>query len=117
MRTLLSLFAFLFTVSGVIAAPRDKPPNFDIQRNCSSEASDSGGEQTKARCLQAEDNAKKQLEQRWSTLKPSELTRQCLQESSIGGDQSYVELMICLDMSNAWPSDQTTVGQDPSKGR
>jgi len=112
MRTLLLLFAFPFTVPGVVAAPQGKPPTYHIQRNCNSEASDTGDfRRSKAECVQAEDAAKRQLDQRWSTLKPSDATRQCLEESSIGGDQSYAELLTCLEMSDALPRDQTTVGR------
>src|SRR6185437_16968150 len=118
MRTLLLLFAFLFTVPGVVASPARPPPTYDIQRNCNSEASDTGDfQRSKAECVQAEDAAKKQLDQRWSTLRPSDATRQYLEESSIGGDQSYTELLTCLEMSDALPHDQTMVGQDPLKGR
>jgi hypothetical protein len=112
MRTLLLLFAFLFTVPGVVAAPQGTPTTYDIQRNCNSEASDTGDfQRSKAECVQAEDAAKKQLDQRWSTLRPSDATRQYLEESSIGGDQSYTELLTCLEMSDALPHDQTTVGR------
>jgi hypothetical protein len=116
MRTSLLLLAFLLTVPGAMAAQQGKPPNFDIQRNCREEAADTGNiAQTKDECVRAEGLAKNQLEQRWSTLKPSEETRQCLEESSIGGDQSYVELQTCLDMSNAWPGNQSVIGQGVPK--
>lgn len=118
MRTLFLLLAFLSTVPGAIAAPQGKPPSYDIQRNCNSEASDTGDfQRSMAECVRAEDSAKKQLDQRWSTLKPSDATRQCFEESSIGGDQSYAELLTCLEMSDVLPRDQTMVGQDPLKGR
>jgi hypothetical protein len=43
-----------------------------------------------------EAEAKKQLEQEWSKL-GSDRKRECVEESAIGGDQSYVEHITCLD--------------------
>jgi hypothetical protein len=118
MRALLLFVALCSTASALYAAPRrqlGQLPSFDIQRNCSNEASDSGNyEQTKAECVRDENDAKKQLDQRWSKLAASKAKSQCLEESRIGGDQSYTELLTCLKMSSDWTDDQTTVGQAPS---
>jgi len=115
MRTIFLFLALCLTVSAAIAAPRHHLPNYDIQRNCSREASDSGNVQvTKAECVRDETDAKKQLDQQWSKLAASKAKSQCLLESGIGGDQSYLELLTCLKMSSVWTAgDQTTVGQAP----
>ena len=66
-------------------------------------------------CVRDEGEAKEQLEQEWSKLE-SNLKRECVEESTIGGDQSYVELITCLDMSSQWNGDQA-VGQAPSNAQ
>lgn len=78
----------------------DQVPTFDINRNCRAEAADAATsfQQEEADCVRDEANAKKQLGQEWSKLGPNK--RDCIVESSIGGDQSYVELLTCLEMSS-----------------
>ena len=65
--------------------------------------------------MRDEAEAKKQLEQEWSKL-GSDRKRECVEESAIGGDQSYVEFITCLDMSSQWNGDQA-VGQAPSNAQ
>jgi hypothetical protein len=116
MRTVFFLLVFLFTVPEVLAESAERVPTFDIDRNCSSEASEGANvQQTKASCQRDEADAKKQLDQRWSRLS-ADAKRQCVKESSIGGDQSYVELLTCLQMSSDW-SDDRTVGEEPPNAR
>ena len=115
MRTLFLLLAFLFTVPRVVAEPGDRLPSFDINQNCSSEASGINLQEAKAACVRDEADAKKQIKQQWSRL-GSNLRRQCVGESTIGGDQSYVELLTCLQMSSEWTGDRT-IGQAPSNAQ
>ena len=112
MRASFFLLAFLLTVPEVLAEPANQVPSFDIDRNCSTEA---GDVETKANCQRDEAEAKKQLDQKWSKLS-ADAKRQCVKESSIGGDQSYVELLTCLQMSSEW-SDGQTVGEEPPNAR
>jgi hypothetical protein len=100
--------------TAALAQPSDQMPIFNINRNCSSEAAEGVDIQsTMAECVRDEVDAKKQLGQEWPKL-GSNLKRECVGESEIGGDQSYVELMTCVDMSSSqWNGDQT-VGQAPS---
>jgi hypothetical protein len=109
--TLVITVALLNTAA--LARPGDQVPTFDINRNCSSEAAAGVDIQaTMAGCVRDEVDAKKQLDQEWSKLE-SNLKRECVEESTIGGDQSYVELITCLEMSSSqWNGDQT-VGQAP----
>jgi hypothetical protein len=115
MRALFLLLAFLLTVPPVMAASGDKLPSFDINRNCSAEASGVNIQQARAGCVRDEADAKKRLQQEWSKL-GSNLKRQCVGESTIGGDQSYVELLTCLQMSSQWTGERT-VGQTPSNAQ
>ena len=114
----LAAIALVFVVAlsntAALAQPGDQVTTFNINRNCSSEAAEGADIQaTMAECVQDEVNAKKQLDEEWSKLE-SNLKRECVEESTIGGDQSYVELITCLEMSSSqWNGDQT-VGQVPS---
>ena len=100
MRAFFILLAFLFMVPRVMAESGAQVPTFDVDRNCSAEASSGANiQQTKADCQRDEAEAKKQLDQRWSKLSAG-VKRQCITESTIGGDQSYVELLTCLEMSS-----------------
>ncbi|MGA7804492.1 hypothetical protein [Bradyrhizobium sp.] len=113
MRTLFVLLAVLFAVPQIKAEPAGKLPSFDIDRNCSSEASAGTNVQlTKTECVRDEVDARKRLDQQWSRL-GSHVRRECVGESTIGGDQSYVELLTCLQMSSEWTGSQT-VGQAPA---
>jgi hypothetical protein len=113
MRALFVLLALVVAIPRVMADAGDKIPGFDVERNCSSEATASANiQQTKAQCVQDEADAKKRLDQKWPSL-GSDVKRKCVGESSIGGDQSYVELLTCLQMSSDWSADRT-VGRAPS---
>jgi hypothetical protein len=117
MRAVVLVLAVLATVPPSLAAAADGVPNFDIARNCTFEASSAAliqqtKEQTKAQCQREEADAKQQLSQQWPRFK-AEAKRSCLQASSMGSEQSYVELQSCLEMSSNWNKDQT-VGQSPS---
>jgi hypothetical protein len=87
--------------TAALAQPGAQMPTFNINRNCSSEAAEGVDIQsTMAECVQDEVNAKKQLDQEWSKW-GSNLKRECVAESAMGGDQSYVELITCLEMSSS----------------
>ena len=117
MRAVFLVIAVLATAPPSLAAAADRVPNYDIARNCAFEASSAAliqqtKEQTKAQCQREEGDAKKQLSQEWPRFK-GEAKRSCLQASSMGSEQSYVELQSCLEMSSNWNKSQT-VGQAPS---
>jgi hypothetical protein len=95
MRTFIFALAALvpsFAINQVWSA--DKPPAFDIVRNCKAEAVGAGVDP----CTKGETEAKNELVKRWSQFRASD-KRACIGESSTGGDQSYVELLTCLEMS------------------
>ena len=94
------------------ASAADQVPNFNIDKNCAFEAS--GGailqgtaQQTKDACQNDETKAKDELSQEWSKFS-AEAKRSCFQVSSMGSEQSYVELQSCLEMSSHWAEGQTT---------
>src|SRR5262245_2984504 len=97
---------FLFAVAAAVAAScvtdqavaADRVPAFDIVRNCSAEVAAAGVEKV-AGCTKDETDAKNELDKRWPEFGASD-KQACAGESSIGGAQSYVELLTCLEMSS-----------------
>ena len=49
-------------------------------------------------CMSDETDAKSQLSKRRSSYSASQ-KKECVGESSVGGEESYVELLTCLEMS------------------
>jgi hypothetical protein len=78
------------------AGAADEPPTFDIARNCDVETTGAGT--SLEACTRDETDAKDQLTKSWSDYAASD-KKACVGESSTGGDQSYVELLTCLEMS------------------
>jgi hypothetical protein len=95
---------FIFAAAAIVAAScaidraraADPIPAFDIARNCSAEVASVGFEV--ASCTKDETDAKNELATRWRQFGASD-KQACIVESSTGGDQSYVELLTCLEMS------------------
>ena len=95
---------FIFAVAAVVAASwaidqapaADRIPAFDIVRNCSAEVANVGTEKI-ADCTKDEADAKNELDKSWPQFGASD-KQACVGESSIGGAQSYVELLTCLEM-------------------
>jgi len=95
---------FIFALAAIVpafamdrAGAADEIPAFDIARNCKAEtagASVSGP----ASCARDETQAKNQLSERWSSYGASQ-KKECVGESTTGGESSYVELLTCLEMS------------------
>ena len=92
------IFALAAIASCAIGPVRaaDQLPAFDIARNCREEVA--GGINSSASCSKDETNAKDELGKRWPKFSASS-KKACVGESTIGGEQSYVELLTCLEMS------------------
>jgi hypothetical protein len=82
--------------SATKARAADGIPNFNITKNCDEEVA--GGLSTAAACVKDETDAKDDLTKRWSQFDATN-RRSCVSESTMGGEQSYVELLSCLEMS------------------
>src|SRR5215831_19881399 len=80
------------------APAADRIPAFDVVRNCSAEVANVGTEKV-ADCTKDETDAKNELDKSWPQFGASD-KQTCVGESSIGGGQSYVELLACLEMSS-----------------
>ena len=95
---------FIFSVAAIVAASwsidqaraADRIPAFDIVGNCSAEVANVGTEKV-ADCTKDETDAKNELNKSWPQFGASD-KQACVGESSIGGAQSYVELLTCLEM-------------------
>jgi hypothetical protein len=95
---------FIFAVAAIVAASWstdqalavDRIPAFDIVRNCTAEVANVGTEKI-ADCTKDETDAKNELDKSWPQYGVSD-KQACVGESSIGGAQSYVELLTCLEM-------------------
>ena len=98
MRTFIFALAVIASASCRMDQVRaaDGVPNFDIARNCTAEVA--GGANTAKACEDDETTAKNELVKRWSEFSAAN-RKSCAGESSIGGEQSYVELLSCLEMS------------------
>jgi hypothetical protein len=93
-----------FAIDGASAA--DERPEFDIARNCNAETAGAVIDGP-ASCTRDETEAKNQLAKRWSSYGASQ-KKECVGESSMGGEKSCVELLTCLEMS-------TATGADPDR--
>ena len=97
---------FIFAAAAIVAASwtidqapaADRKPAFDIVRNCSAEVANVGTEKV-ADCTKDETDAKNELDKSWPQFGASD-KQACIVESSTGGDQSYVELLTCLEMGS-----------------
>ena len=97
---------FIFAVAAIVAASwaadqaraADRIHASDIVRNCNAEVASAGTEKV-ADCTKDETDPKNELDKSWPQFGASD-KQTCVGESSIGGGQSYVELLTCLEMSN-----------------
>jgi hypothetical protein len=97
---------FIFAVAAIVAASwatdqaaaADRVPAFDIVRNCGAEVAAAGTESV-ASCTKDETDAANELDKRWPEFSASN-KQACVEEGSIGAEQSYVELLACLEMSS-----------------
>jgi len=70
-------------------------------------------------CLESEQAIRQQLEKQWSSFQPADQTH-CTNESQMGGESSYTELLTCLEMARdvramQEPSDSTDNVESPDK--
>jgi hypothetical protein len=73
----------------------DKVPDLDIGRECRLENQDGSGYNLD-HCIADETSARQQILTEWESFDRDE-KRQCVGETMIAGDSSYVELLICLE--------------------
>ena len=108
--------------SPLVIAVGDRVPVIDVQRSCkataaTNKAMDLDLSQSVANCLRDEDTARRQLIGIWSTYSTS-IRDRCEKEATITpGSASYVDLLTCIQMTDASNLSPTTGLRGASKDR
>ena len=92
-----SHLAFAATLLMTVA---DKVPTLNVEagRRAAAKMGDSLSlDATLRQCLADENSARGQLEKQWTQF-PLALRQRCLATTETGGDPSYVEVLVCLQM-------------------
>ena len=101
----------------VPVAGGDGVPQLNVEQVCKGIAEQGGVtfrdpqvEQEKKNCIDSEKVIREQLVKQWSSFSADDRTH-CVNESVMGGDSSYTELLTCLEMAR----DVRTMRQQQSK--
>ena len=84
----------------LLLAVADQVPTLNVEPACRAAAKmgDSLSLDTTLRqCLAVEKSARDQLEKEWTQFAPA-LQQRCVATTQTGGDPSYVEVLVCLQM-------------------
>src|SRR5215510_331492 len=81
------------------AAFADDVPKLDYKKSCRVDVSAYPGGGGNKACLRDEENARKTLVAQWKRFSPASRARCASMVTDLVGDQSYVELLTCLQMS------------------
>jgi hypothetical protein len=83
----------------------DSVPDLNVEQVCQGIAQQGGVTfhdtavgQEKQNCLDSEKAIREQLVKEWSSFAPADKTH-CTNESRMGGESSYTELLTCLEMA------------------
>ena len=106
-----SLLALAGTLLLTVA---DKVPALDVESSCRAAAKMGDSlslDATLRQCLADEKSARDELEKQWTQF-PAALRQRCVTTTDTGGDPSYVEVLVCLQMGrDAAKLDETTTGR------
>jgi hypothetical protein len=87
------------------AAAAETVPQLNVEQVCEGIAQQGGVTfhdpaiaQEKKNCLDSEQSTRDELVKQWSTFMPADKTS-CVNESRMGGESSYTELLTCLEMA------------------
>lgn len=85
--------------ASLVVLAADRLPTFDIKKSCSSVAKlGLSVAQTPDACIKDEEEAKRELQEKWNTFPPTDRSR-CVSTTEIGGTPSYVEILVCLQIA------------------
>jgi hypothetical protein len=84
---------------GSNAALADDVPKLDYRKSCRVDVSAYPGGGGNKACLTDEQNARKTLVAQWKRFSPESRARCSRMATDLVGDQSYVELLTCLQMA------------------
>jgi hypothetical protein len=80
-------------------------PNLNVEQVCTGIAEQGGVTfhdpaiaQEKKNCIESEQQIRDELVKQWSNFSPTDRTH-CVNESVMGGESSYTELLTCLEMA------------------
>ena len=83
----------------------DGVPTLNVEQVCEGIAQQGGVTfhdpaiaQEKKNCLESEAAIREQLSKQWTSFSPADRSH-CVNESVMGGDSSYTELLTCLEMA------------------
>lgn len=83
----------------------DSVPNLNVDQVCDGIAKQGGVTfrdpaiaQEKKNCIDSEQVIRAEIAKQWSTFSPADRTS-CVNESRMGGESSYTELLTCLEMA------------------
>jgi len=89
----------------MLVAAGDGVPRLNVEQVCQGIAEQGGVTfrdpavaQEKKNCLDSEQAMREQLIKEWSSFLPADRTH-CVNESVMGGESSYTELLTCLEMA------------------
>ena len=92
----LAMAAFAWAVP-FSANASDKVPTLDVEKTCHDEVMNPDAASTRKICIQDEETARAQLEQKWAEY-PAKYRKTCLAETNMGGGASYVDVLTCIQM-------------------
>jgi hypothetical protein len=93
--------AMLITSLGLIVTVADTVPRYDVRSTCRKAVAltaQSEGGRTVAICMTGEEAARKDVEKDWTKTPAAERT-QCVSTVRADSSPSYVELLVCLEMT------------------
>ena len=100
----------------------DGVPDLDVEQVCDGIARQSGVTfrdpsvaKEKKNCVDSEQVVRAELAKQWSTFAPADKTS-CVNESRMGGESSYTELLTCLEMARD-VRNMHTDGEGKAKGK
>jgi hypothetical protein len=104
--------------AALLVADAEHIPSLDIETSCRAAArmGDRLSLDTSLRqCLADENGAREQLAKQWTQF-PSTLRQRCVATTEAGGDPSYVEVLVCLQMGrDAAQMDRSSSGGKPDE--
>jgi hypothetical protein len=108
-----------------VAGAADSVPSLNVEQVCEGIAKQGGVTfhdpaiaQEKKNCLDSEEAIRNELVKQWSNFSAADKTH-CVNESVMGGESSYTELLTCLEMARdvrAMRSEQEGAAGDADKG-
>ena len=91
----------MLALSSQLVLVADKVPELKYEQSChAAVAAAATPNRNEDACLTDERQARTKLEQEWKNFTPAQ-RQHCIQLSATGGSPSYVELLTCVEMSQA----------------